>query len=52
MKKVGMDIQLPGNLAHWHTLLGDQLYCISLELPAEVTVFVPHAHLLSHSTNS
>jgi hypothetical protein len=32
-------------------LLRDQLHCILLELPAEVTVLVPHAHLLSHRTN-
>ena len=52
MKKIGMDIQLSGNLADWYTLLGNQLHCIPLELAAEVTVLVPHAHLLSHRTNS
>jgi len=37
MKKIGMDIELPGTLANRHVLLGDQLYCIPLELTAEVT---------------
>ncbi len=46
VKQIGMDVQFLGDLAHRHSLLGDRLDRIHLELTGKITtlIFFPHNH--------